>query len=296
MTAPPVSPDRAVLPRAEEAASALPPLLLRAERVAATVAQGTHGRRRAGPGDAFWQFRRYQSSDPAQMIDWRQTAKGAHPYVREQEWAAAQTVTLWCAGHAGMDWRSAAHLPAKLERARVLTLALAILLLDGGERVGLLAPPLRPALGRGGLPAMAQALERLHDAPPLPPPHPLPRHSTLVLIGDFLEPADTWAAPLRALAEQGVRGHLLQVLDPAEESLPYSGRVRFQDTASADHWLVRRAEDVRDAYVARLAAHRDALRSLAAALGWSFALHHTDSSPQTPLLALHAALSGGGRP
>lgn len=282
------------LPRAEEAAAALPPLLLQAERVAATVAQGTHGRRRVGPGDAFWQFRRYQAGDPAQMIDWRQTAKGAHPYVREHEWAAAQTVSLWCAADAGMAWRSTDRLPTKLERARVLTLALAILLLDGGERVGLLSPSLRPALGRGSLPGMAQALSAPTDATPLPPATALPRHSTLVLIGDLLEPAEAWEDRLRTLAGHGLRGHLVQVLDPAEESLPYAGRVRFEGPGTGDHWLVRRAEDVRQAYTARLAAHRDALRTLTRSLGWSFVLHHTDASPQTPLLALYGALGGGG--
>jgi uncharacterized protein (DUF58 family) len=282
------------LPRAEAAAAVLPPLLLRAERVAATVAQGLHGRRRVGPGDSFWQFRRYQAGDPTQSIDWRQTAKGAHPYVREREWAAAQTMALWCAGDAGMDWRSAPALPSKLERAQVLTLALAILLLDGGERVGLLDPVRPPALGRSGLPAMAQALARRDPAvtAALPPGTAAPARSTVVLIGDFLDPAATWAPVLRGMAERRLRGHLLQVLDPAEESLPYRGRIRFVGAGNRDHWMVRRAEDVRDAYVARLAAHRAALRGLARSLGWTFALHHTDSPPQAALLSLHGVLAG----
>jgi len=113
------------------------------------------------------------------------------------------------------------------------------------------------------------------------------------VIGDLLAPAEAWEARLRALAGQGVRGHLVQILDPAEESLPYTGRVRFEGPAGRDHWLVRRAEDVRAAYVDRLAAHRESLKALARQLGWSFVLHHTDASPQAPLLALYGALSGG---
>ncbi|MGZ0246916.1 MAG: hypothetical protein ACKVH1_13335 [Alphaproteobacteria bacterium] len=51
----------------DESASALPALLVKAERVATIVAQGEHGRRRAGTGDSFWQYRRYQPGDPAHV-------------------------------------------------------------------------------------------------------------------------------------------------------------------------------------------------------------------------------------
>src|SRR3546814_17841698 len=59
-----------------------PPLLVAAERVAATVEQGVHGRRRVGPGDAFWQFRRYSPGDAISRIDSRQTAKRTHTFIR----------------------------------------------------------------------------------------------------------------------------------------------------------------------------------------------------------------------
>ncbi|MEE9317806.1 MAG: DUF58 domain-containing protein, partial [Rhodospirillales bacterium] len=61
--------------KAEEFAAYLPPLLVAAKRVAATVSQGVHGRRRVGQGETFWQFRRYEFGDSTQLIDWRQSAK-----------------------------------------------------------------------------------------------------------------------------------------------------------------------------------------------------------------------------
>lgn len=280
---------------AEQAAAAFPPLLVAAERVAATVAQGIHGRRRTGPGDSFWQFRRYQPGDPAQAIDWRQTAKADRPFVREHEWDSAQTVRLWCAGGPGMEWRSTATLPTKRERAVLLGLALASLLLRGGERVGLLLDGDRPTSGRLALHRLAETLHRSASGagPWAIPDGDLPRHTAVVLVGDFLEPVEDIAARLRGLAGRGARGHVLQVLDPAEESLPYSGRVRFADPGqSPAAWLVNRAEDVRAAYTARLLAHREALRAVTRALGWSFALHHTDTPPHAALLALHQTLSG----
>src|SRR3954464_14814533 len=81
---------------ADAAAATLPPLLVAANRIAATVALGSHGRRRAGPGESFWQFRPYSRDDTPQSIDWRQTAKFDVVFVREREWVAAQTTAVWC--------------------------------------------------------------------------------------------------------------------------------------------------------------------------------------------------------
>src|SRR5690606_20158419 len=124
--------------RAEQLAATLPPLLVAAERVAATVQQGVHGRRRVGTGETFWQFRRYQAGDTPQRIDWRQSAKADPVFVREMEWAAAQSVWLWRDGSPSMRWRSREEWPEKRAQADLLTLALAVLLVRGGERVALM--------------------------------------------------------------------------------------------------------------------------------------------------------------
>lgn len=274
---------------AQEIAARLPPLLLAAERVAATVAGGTHGRRRSGSGETFWQYRHAQPGDAASAIDWRQSARAQGLFVRETEWAAAQVVGLWRDGSASMAWRSSPELPEKRERAELLVLALASLLLKAGEKVALLSGALAPTTGGQALNRLALALAG--DGTELPPPGRLPRHAERILVSDFLMPLPELAGALRALAAEGGGGHLLQVLDPAEESLPYDGRVRFAGLEDEGEMLVRRAEDMRAAYGRKLAAHRDGLAALARSLGWSFTTHHTDQPPQVPLLALHARLS-----
>ncbi len=275
---------------AEALASRLPPLLVAAERVAATVAQGVHGRRRTGSGETFWQFRRYQPGDAAASVDWRQSARSQAQFVRETEWEAAQTVWLWADPSPSMAWRSSAELPEKRERALLLTLALAALLLRGGERVAPLSGALAPTAGGGALARLATVM--MAETAAELPNTPLPRHATVVLVGDFLAPLDEQDAALRRLASAGARGHLLQVLDPAEEALPYEGRVRFSGLEGEGETLVRKAEEVREAYAGRLAAHRDGLAAMARAAGWSFALHHTHQPPQAALLGLHVALGG----
>src|SRR5262245_9490256 len=144
--------------QAEAVAATLPPLLVAAERVASTVAQGVHGRRRVGQGDSFWQFRQYQPGDPVQRIDWRQSAKRQVAFIRENEWEAAQSVWLWCDASASMHWQSRRDLPEKRERAELLTLALMALLIRGGERIALLGQAIRPATGRSALNQLATVL------------------------------------------------------------------------------------------------------------------------------------------
>ncbi|MDO8605292.1 MAG: DUF58 domain-containing protein [Phaeospirillum sp.] len=277
--------------QAQHLAARLPPLLVAARRIAATVAQGAHGRRRTGAGETFWQFRHSQPGDAASSIDWRQSARSDHLFLRESEWTAAQTVWLWRDGSASMRWRSGSELPVKRERAELLILAVAALLLRGGERVALLSGGLAPTTGVGALERLATALEREEDSPRRPGDGKIKFNSTLVLVGDFLSPLEEVAAWVGGLAATGVMGHLVQVLDPAEETLPYAGRVRFQGLEGEGELLARRAQDLRAPYRARLAAHRDGLAALARSLGWSFATHRTDQPPQHALLALYAQLA-----
>lgn len=278
--------------RAEESSALLPALMVAAERVAATVAQGVHGRRRVGAGDTFWQFRRYQTGDPAQSIDWRQSAKSQAAFVRETEWEAAQTVWLWRDGSASMSYRSSRESPEKLERASVLTLALTLLLVRGGERIALLGRGMTPVTGRSAGNRIAEALMDRSVAPTsLPVVEPLPRHSRLVLIGDFLSPPDEVERMIRGFAGRGVRGHLLQVVDEAEETLPFQGRIRFEGLEGEGSALIGRVEALRGEYELLFHEHREALRDLARSVGWGFTAHHTSSPPQTALLALFVALS-----
>lgn len=281
--------------RAEQAAAALPPLLVAATRVAATVAQGVHGRRRVGQGETFWQFRQYQPGDAATRIDWRESAKSQRLYVRETEWEAAQSVWLWRDASPSMDYASARNLPTKRERADLLTLALAALLLRGGERVTLLGTGIAPSHGRAVLTRMAQQLQREtpngKDTGGLPAIEPLPRHGQLVLIGDFLGPLDACERLVAGYAAMGLHGYLLQVLDPAEETLPFDGRVRFEGLEREDPLLISRVENIRGQYTERLARHRAGLAAIARAAGWRFATHRSDKPPHTALLALYAALA-----
>jgi uncharacterized protein (DUF58 family) len=282
---------------AEALGARLPALLIAADRVASTVAQGVHGRRRVGQGDSFWQFRRFVSGDPLARIDWRQSAKSGRGapegwFIRETEWEAAQTVCLWRDASASMRWRSRLVPVEKRDRANLLLLSLASLLLRGGERVMMMQPNARSVTSRSGLDRIAAELDTANDDDTgLPPEVRLPRHGTVVLFSDFLSPLDEIRALVGRFTSVPVTGYLMQILDPAETALPYQGRIRFRGLERDGDALIPRVESVRDAYAERLKAQQDGLASICASAGFGFGVHRTDHPPEMALLTLYQALA-----
>ena len=280
---------------AQALADRLPDLLLEALRVANTVAHGIHGRRRAGTGETFWQFRQFQASDPATVIDWRRSASSDTLYVREREWEASHTFWLWPDVSPSMAFRSHLAPVVKRDRALVLTLATAEMLVRAGERIALLGltPPMatRKATSR-----MAESLAANDGAETLksslPPKARLSRFSSAILFSDFLDPPEVIAQRLKEMAEGDVQGHLVQVLDPAEETLAYQGRMEFRSPEGGERWIADRVETLRDAYQKRLTAHRERIEEAARRVGWSFMVHHTDRPAAEPLLSLVMRLQG----
>lgn len=279
---------------AEQLGGRLPGLLVEAEHVATTVSQGVHGRRRTGVGETFWQYRQYQPGDPAGSIDWRQSARSRHLFVREQEWEAAESVWLWPDQSASMDYRSRNGWPTKRDRTLVLVMAMAGLLVRSGERIAALGSGERPRGGQYGFNVVVQRiLERASgDAAASAVPHQdLPRHARLVLVSDFLEPPETLARRFAELNAVGADVALLQVADPAEETLDFSGRVLFQGLEGEGRTLIGNVGGIRERYRDLYRAHRAHLADLARKHGWQIATHHTDKPPESGLLTLYQMLA-----
>jgi len=295
------SQTRRVLALEREAVSLvdrMPELMMEAARIASTVAQGIHGRRRAGPGETFWQFRQYQSGENASLVDWRRSASSDHLYVREREWEAAHTLYLWPDVSPSMDFKSHLAPVTKRDRALVLALASAELLVRGGERVALLAQML-PTANRNAVSRIAETIVANANSDAvqksLPPNAGLNRFSGLILFSDFLAPVHAIRERLEGYAGVGVGGHLVQVIDPAEETLPYHGRTEFLTPSGSQRWIADRVESLRPKYQARFAAHRAELAEMAKRFGWSLLTHHTDRPASEPLLSLLMRLNGSAQ-
>ncbi|HVQ78958.1 MAG: DUF58 domain-containing protein [Pseudolabrys sp.] len=280
---------------ARKLADAMPRLILEARRVASTVIHGLHGRRRAGPGENFWQYRRFVSGEPAQHVDWRRSARDDHLYVREREWEASHTVWIWPDRSPSMTFASALSSDSKLERALVFAFALAEVLVQGGERVGV--PGLmRPTANRHVIEKMAESI--LHDPteraslPPNFAPSPL---SEIVMLSDLWSPIAEVRATIAQLSATGAHGHVVQIVDPAEESFPYSGRVEFIEPEGAGSVTAGRAETWRNDYQNIVARHRADIRAETNLRGWSFAIHRTDRPASELLLVLHSRMGDNAR-
>lgn len=280
--------------RAEEQAARLPPLLARAEHLAGTVLLGDHGRRRSGMGDDFWQYRPVQTGDSRRMIDWRRSARGDMQFVREREWQIAQSVVLWLDQAASMRFSSDKSLPEKADRARVLALATAILLVRGGERVGLAGTLLPPRRGNNQILRLAEFFSTDADQDyGVPEARAMIPQARALFISDFLGDVEPLKQALAKAADRGVRGVLLQVLDPSEEAFPFQGRTVFESMGGALRHETLKAGDLRDRYLDRLAARKAELRHLCDATGWQMHVHHTDASAQAALLWLWQAINRG---
>lgn len=271
-------------------AASLPRLVLEARRIAANVIHGLHGRRRAGSGENFWQYRRFVSGEPAQNVDWRRSARDDHLYVRELEWEASHTIWIWPDRSPSMAFASKTARESKLERTLIVAFALAELLVAGGERVGI--PGLMaPTASRSVIDKMAQAM--LHDGGDrlsLPPSFVPSALAETIVLSDFWSPISEIRTTLAGLSGSGAHGTLVQVVDPAEETFPYSGRVEFVEPEGFGMITAGRAESWVQDYTARLALHRDQIRAETSKLDWLFTTHATDRSAAELLLFLHAGM------
>ena len=276
---------------AEQLSAAFPPLMIEAEKIAAAVSLGIHGRRRAGIGESFWQFRRHRAEDSSSAIDWRQSAKSTHLYVREREWEAAQGVWFWRDGSAGMRFGST-HV-TKLDRANLIAAALASLLIRGGERVTLFGTNHAPSSSRVALRRLVSALSDVRRVTPaLPPEALIGKFGQLVWLSDFLSPPSELEKSFARFTRFAVHAYIVHIIDPAEEDFPFVGRTKFEGPDGVLEEIVGRAETVGDAYRRRFRAHREAVIAAARKFGWTYVSHRTDHSANTALIGLFSEMTG----
>ncbi|WP_239025410.1 DUF58 domain-containing protein [Roseicyclus persicicus] len=278
--------------RSETVAAALPALMADAQHLSATVLLGVHGRKRAGTGDEFWQYRPAQAGDAYRQIDWRRSARSDGHFIRQTEWQAAQAVLIGVDDAASMTFTGHKGRPSKLRRAQTLAMALAIIAVRGGERVGLTHLPEPPRGGTAQLMRMAQALMDGHEAGDYGAPRPqvMPMGSRAVFLSDFLGDPAAIEAVLGRAADRDVRGALVQILDPDEEAFPFDGRTVFESMTGAIRFETLKAKSLREAYLERLAERKARLQEMCRRTGWRYHLHHTDQPAEPALLWLYRAL------
>ncbi len=268
---------------------------LAAERLANSISIGVHGRRRAGTGDSFWQFRNYQSDDPSHRIDWRQSAKGQHLFVREQEHESMETFWIWCNCGATMNFQSEDALQTKSHSAMILTMALTLLVQRGGEKFGLLGTSDRAYSGMVGFEKFTRDLlthesRKIESFDKLPDTSTLPFRSVVVLISDFLDDPKVTDQTLKLISARGCHAHLLHIIDPAVEFFPFQGDLELANWSTSETLTFGRAEAIKDKYIQRFQQHKDELKDLSRQYDCKLIQHRTNTSENLALLAQYLAL------
>ncbi len=278
------------LARARARAALIPDLLVEAGRVANNVFSGWHGRRKRGVGENFWQFRPYVQGENMATIDWRRSARDDQIFVRDREWQAAHTLWLWVDESPSMMFGSHFANISKQSRALVLAFAMAELLARNGERIGWLGLT-KPIVNRNAAETLAASLILSPPQTDFPAASNLGSHADVIIFSDFLDSIDTIAEQTGTLARRGVRGHLVQLVDPAEEQFPYAGRVEFSDPETGERITTGNANALQREYANLFTARTQALRDIATKFGWSHTIHHTDALASQALVSLHTHLS-----
>lgn len=276
--------------RAEDISAGLPPLMAAAERAVASLHAGEHAQRKSGSGEKFWQFRPYDTGDRPQDIDWRQSAKGDHVYIHQKEQQTAQNVLFWIQNDQGMTLHHPRALASKYESGVILSLALSLLLTRAGEYVGALHDPTRPGRSGHAVDTLAHNLYHRPDPMPVGPELPklsgmLPKNTSLVLCGDFMQPPAELDMRLGALSSRASQGVLIQILDPLEYDLPHNGRAIFRPFDEAQEFPIANVASIRAAYQERLQAHIALVRNIARRHRYAHVLHVTRDDPRIGLSA-----------
>ncbi len=255
-------------------AAALPAIVMDSRRAAASIVIGEHGKRCAGNGEAFWQYRDWTNGESVRQIDWRRSARSDKLFVRERERQVPALLQIWCDTRPDMDWRGDTARPTKAHRAIMLGLSLAIATRSGGERVASLgqAAPFRDEL--------TFAISLLTTGKTFPDQI---RPGQVLLISDGLEDAQIWAkrAQLVSLARASLI--VLLVGDPSEATFPYEGRTRFQSTSGDNDVVIGRAQSAQSAYVEAYQLQLGAVTQAIVAQGGQV-YRHTTSAPTAPIL------------
>ncbi len=279
---------------AEQATSALPDLIIHAEKLADSILHGEHARRKAGAGEKFWQYREYTPGDRPQDIDWRQSAKTDTVFIKQKEWQITRKSYFWCNTSASMDFKSKNITFSKRDYARILTLSLAILLQKNKEQLGLYGQ-IQTGRSEKMIETIGYALfEQNNQELPKSNSNALPKDAHFIGISDFLSPFEEIETTVNQIAQSTENATLIQILDPAEYDLPYEGRIEFSDNKKQNRNLINHVPTIRADYKKRIEEHCKQVEQLCSQKGWVFIQCITNQSPVESLQNIYMRMDARG--
>ena len=287
----------AVTPLDAGALAALRTLPLRARMLVESGGMGFHRSQRRGADVEFADYRDYQQGDDLKRIDWRLYARTDRLHVRRSHADTPMRLVLLLDTSRSMAYTGNKNRLSKLDYARALLGALALLARRQRDAcgAGLLGEDLERWLPPSSAIARMEAVWALLDTP-LPGegthlPRALdkvlsvaPRRCLFVLASDFYLEPEEFAPALKRLRGEGHELIALRVLDPVEIEFDFSSPGKFMDVETGD--LIQAdpavvARGYRDAFT----RHASTLEDTISAQGGDFLSLRTDTLPLDGLRA-----------
>ena len=264
--------------KAEKLATITPNLSIRANKIANTVWEGIHNRNKAGIGENFWQFKKYEYGDPIHLIDWKKSAKSTNIFIQEQELSTIQNINIWRDTSSSMKYSSNKSIDPKIYIANLITLTLSIILIKNGERVSLNALNSKNSSGEEAIKKITHEINnkiasKFQSRPNM---EEIKNGSTCILIGDFLYNTKITEQTIKNLANRNITGLLIHIIDPAERSFPYSGRINFNGLEGEEPYLIGNANAIRKDYLNTFKEHSNKIKNTAQSYRWDYFMQVTN--------------------
>ena len=274
----------------------LSPLRLQSQLVAEEMFAGRHRSTRRGAGVEFGGHRPYVPGDDLRFLDRRSLLRHDRLMIRQFETDTDRALYVCLDASASMAVRGDKAPGAKLAYAALIAAALTRVAIAGQDPVGLswlsagARPVLRAQSGRAAFERIVQRLETAEAVEPLQGDaaafdasvaalaHQARRGSIVVVLSDLLDLPTTAVTSLAGLALAPRALVLVQVLDPSERDLSFSGKLRLRGIESQDV-VETDADAVRATYKERLREHVAQWRRAIEQRGGRLVCAASDDSP-----------------
>jgi uncharacterized protein (DUF58 family) len=276
-------------------------LELRAKVVVEGFLHGLHRSPYHGFSVEFSEYRHYSPGDEPRYLDWKLYARTDRYYVKRFEDETNVRCYLLVDLSRSMAYGSLAY--DKAQYAKTAAATLAFFLARQRDAVGLITFDERiqeylPARFRPGhLHRLMMALEQAPSGTSTNLASPIEqiaatvrKRGLVVLLSDMLAPLDLLEQNLGYLRSRGHEVVVLQVLDPAEQSLKWDQAAVVRDLETGRRLYVDPVAAQRD-YHQRLTAHLDTLRQICAKRSIDYSMMTTDQPLESALFDfLHVRL------
>ncbi len=285
------------LSTARKESSTVPPMRLVAQELASRIA-GPRPRNKAGAGMTLQANTAYdpQRHTPKQ-VNWRRqgpTDSTGKPALMARDMKKEVIYTTYMAFDMSRSMRFQSEDSAcnKAQEAGILGMALAYLTVAAGDQFTVLGSDMNMGRRENAVDNMAATLNRMYDREADLPSlsqykgRPLERGSFAVIFTDAMTDPEALQKKLKQLARTGVKGHVVQVLDPVERDMTFDGNVNFVDLKTGDtHDKIGDVAAIRENYVERFNTHQQELHAAVKGVpGWRITTHYTGETDRAATL------------